>query len=71
MTPETRDALLVAIAKSRGWIEDLRQEGVATLRELADREGGHGVRALLKLGNQHLFGSCDVRRKSLHPIGSP
>src|SRR5258708_36666778 len=26
MTPETRDALLVAIAKSRGWIEDLRQE---------------------------------------------
>jgi len=39
MTPETRDALLVAIAKSRKWIEDLRQEGVASLKELADREG--------------------------------
>jgi ABC-type nitrate/sulfonate/bicarbonate transport system substrate-binding protein len=39
MHPETRDALLAAIAKARGWIEDLRLGRVATLAEIAEREG--------------------------------
>jgi site-specific DNA recombinase len=39
MAPETRDALLTAVAKARGWIEDLRLGHVATLAEIADREG--------------------------------
>jgi hypothetical protein len=39
MTPESRDALLAAIAKARGWIEDLRLGRVAILAEVADREG--------------------------------
>ena len=39
MKPESRDALLAAIAKARGWIEDLRLGRVATLSEIADREG--------------------------------
>jgi site-specific DNA recombinase len=39
LKPETRDALLAAIAKSRGWIEDLRLGRVATLADIADREG--------------------------------
>jgi hypothetical protein len=39
MSPETRDALLAAIAKARGWIEDLKHGRVATLAEIADREG--------------------------------
>jgi site-specific DNA recombinase len=43
MNPETRDTLLAAIAKARGWIEDLRLGRVATFAEIADRES-HGER---------------------------
>jgi site-specific DNA recombinase len=39
MAPETRDALLSAIAKARGWIDDLRLGRAATLAEIAEREG--------------------------------
>jgi site-specific DNA recombinase len=39
MSLEGRDALLAAITKARGWIEDLRLGRVATFAELADREG--------------------------------
>jgi hypothetical protein len=39
MTPEARDVLLAAVAKARGWIEDLRLGRVATLAEIAGREG--------------------------------
>jgi site-specific DNA recombinase len=39
MSPGSRDALLAAIAKARGWIEDLRLGRIATLAEIADREG--------------------------------
>ena len=39
MSPQSRDALLAAIAKARRWIEDLRLDRVATLAEIADREG--------------------------------
>jgi len=39
MTPESRDTVLAAIAKARGWIEDLRLGRVTSLAEIADREG--------------------------------
>ncbi len=39
MNPESRDALLAAIAKSRRWIEDLRLGRIASLAEIAGREG--------------------------------
>jgi len=51
MNPESRDALLAAIAKARGWIEDLRLGRVATVAEIADREslGERHVRLLAPL----------------------
>jgi hypothetical protein len=51
INPETRDALLAAIAKARRWIEDLRLGRVATLAEIADREdlGERHVRLLVPL----------------------
>jgi site-specific DNA recombinase len=39
MKPESRDALLAAIAKARAWIEDIRLGRVASLAEIAEREG--------------------------------
>jgi hypothetical protein len=39
LKPETRDALLMAIAKSRGWIDDLTEHRVASFAEIARREG--------------------------------
>ena len=39
MDPESRDALLTAIAKARSWIRDLVQDRVASFAEIADREG--------------------------------
>jgi site-specific DNA recombinase len=36
---ETRDALLTAISKARGWIEDLRLGRVASFAAIAEREG--------------------------------
>jgi hypothetical protein len=51
MSPESRDALLAAIAKARKWIEDLRFGRVATFAEIADRErlGERHVRLLAPL----------------------
>jgi site-specific DNA recombinase len=51
MSRETREALLPAIAKARGWIEDLRLGRVATLADIADREslGERHVRLLAPL----------------------
>jgi site-specific DNA recombinase len=51
MSPESRDALLGAIAKARGWIEELRLGDVASLADLADREhlGERQVRLLATL----------------------
>jgi hypothetical protein len=37
--PESRDALLAAVAKARGWIEDIRLGRVASIAEIAKREG--------------------------------
>ena len=39
MAPEAREGLLSAIAKARGWIEELRLGCVATLAEIAECEG--------------------------------
>ena len=51
MSPESRDALLAAIARARRWIEDLRFCRVATLAEIAGREniGERQVRLLAPL----------------------
>ncbi len=57
MSPETRDALLAAITKARGWIEDLKHGRVATLAEIADGEG---------LGERHVrLGSPRVHSADL------
>jgi DNA invertase Pin-like site-specific DNA recombinase len=39
MTPESRDALLTAIAKARSWIEEFRLGRVGSFSEIAGREG--------------------------------
>ena len=39
LKPESRDALLAAVAKARGWIEDIRLGRVASIAEIAKREG--------------------------------
>jgi len=39
MTPETREALLSAIAKARVWIDDLAKGKAASFAEIAEREG--------------------------------
>jgi site-specific DNA recombinase len=39
MKAESRDALLTAIAKARGWLDDLRLGRIASFAEIARREG--------------------------------
>jgi site-specific DNA recombinase len=39
MKPQTRDVLLLAIAKARRWVDDLRLGRVASLADIAAREG--------------------------------
>jgi site-specific DNA recombinase len=39
MTPEAQEAFLTAIAKARGWINDLVEGRVASFAEIASREG--------------------------------
>jgi site-specific DNA recombinase len=39
MRPEGRDALLTAIAKARGWIDDIRLGRIASFAGIAEREG--------------------------------
>src|SRR3984893_4217554 len=40
MKPESRDALLTAVAKARGWIDDIRLGRIASCRDC--RTGGRG-----------------------------
>ena len=51
MSPESRDALLGAIAKARGWVDHLRLGRIASPADLADREhlGERHVRVLATL----------------------
>jgi len=39
MKPDRREALLLAIAKARNWMEDLRQGRTASFAAIARREG--------------------------------
>jgi site-specific DNA recombinase len=39
LKPQTRDAILLAIAKARSWIEDLASGRVRSFAEIAQREG--------------------------------
>ena len=51
MRPESRDALLAAIAKARGWIDDIRVGAIASFAEIAEREaqGERHIRLLAPL----------------------
>jgi hypothetical protein len=46
MTSESRDALLAAIAKAPGWIDDIRLGRIASFAEIAERQAqGRGSAA--------------------------
>jgi site-specific DNA recombinase len=51
LKPESRDALLIAIGKARGWIDDVRVRRVASFAEIAEREaqGERHIRTLATL----------------------
>ena len=51
MKPESRDALLTAIVRARGWIDDVRVGRVASFAEIAEREaqGERHIRTLATL----------------------
>jgi site-specific DNA recombinase len=51
MKPESRDALLAAIAKTRGWIDDIRVGAIGSFAEIAKREaqGERHIRLLAPL----------------------
>jgi len=51
MKPESRDALLAAIAKARGWIDDIRVGAIGSFAEVAEREaqGERHIRLLAPL----------------------
>jgi hypothetical protein len=51
MKPETRIGLFTAIAKARGWIEDIRLGRIASFTEIAQREvqGERHIRLLMPL----------------------
>ena len=38
MRPENRDALLTAIAKARGWVDDIRLGRIGSFAEITERE---------------------------------
>ena len=51
MRPESQDALLAAIAKARGWIDDIRLGRIGSFAEIAEREaqGKRHIRLLAPL----------------------
>jgi hypothetical protein len=61
ISPESRNALLAAIAKARRWVEDLRLGRVATLAEIADREG---------LGERHVRLLAPLAFVAPHVVGA-
>jgi hypothetical protein len=64
MRPESREALLTAIAKARGWIDDIRLGRFASFAEIAEREahGERHIRLLAPLahycGNRRWHRAC-------------
>jgi hypothetical protein len=59
MTPESRDALLSAIAKARSWIDDLRLGRIASFTEIAKR-GGQGERHIRLLAPLAFVSPCII-----------
>ena len=57
--PESRDALLTAIAKARGWIDDIRLGRIASFAGIAEREavGERHIRLLAPLAFLRLASS--------------
>src|SRR5665811_2661 len=53
MKPESRDALLAAIAKARRWIDDIQLGRIASFSEIAKREG-QGERHIRPVSYTHL-----------------
>ena len=51
MRPESRDALLTAIAKARGWVDDIRLGRIGSFAGIAEREaqGERHIRLLAPL----------------------
>src|SRR3984893_7428898 len=51
MKPESRDTLLTAVAKARGWIDDIRLGRIASFAGIAEREsvGERHIRLLVPL----------------------
>ncbi|MGE0036705.1 MAG: recombinase family protein [Xanthobacteraceae bacterium] len=59
MSPENRDALLVAIAKARRWVEDIRLDRVGSFEEIADHES-RGERYVRQLASLAFISPCVV-----------
>ena len=67
MRPESRDALLAAIAKAWGWIDDIRLGRIGSFAEIAEREaqGERHIRLLAPLAflsHSHVRGIGSGRR---------
>jgi hypothetical protein len=65
MRPESRDALLTAIAKARGWIDDIRLGRIASFAGIAEREaqGERHIRLVAPLACR----TASLRRSSMAP----
>ena len=61
MTPESRDALLAAITKARGWIDDIRLGCLASFAEIAEREaqGRDRLRGFGRAAAQRIGGGTE------------
>ena len=66
MRPENRDALLTAIAKARGWVDDIRLGRIASFAEIAEREA-QGERHIRLLAPVAFLSPRSLRRSSMAP----
>ncbi len=55
LKPESRDALLSAIGKARGWIDDIRLGRIASFAGIAQRQWASAAPGLCEIA-QHLIG---------------
>jgi hypothetical protein len=53
MRPESRDALLTAIAKARGWVDDIRFGRTASFRREAIKRRDHSDEALAEISGSY------------------
>jgi hypothetical protein len=63
---ESRDALLAAIAKVRGWIDDIRLGRIASFAKIAEREA-QGERHIRLLAPLAFCRPASLRRSSMEP----